>query len=60
MARPVLTSDGDQAHVAEATRRNTKALIFGLFAGKKFQDLKPNERDDLLKAVAIKLGLIEE
>jgi hypothetical protein len=30
------------------------------FVGKTFASLTPVERDDLLKAVAIKLGLIEE
>jgi len=40
----------------QQVRKNTKEL----FQGKAFDDLNPQEKDDLLRALAIQTGLIEE
>lgn len=47
----------------EAKRKATKAALDsakGSFEGKVFGDLNGQEKDDLLKALAIRAGLIEE
>ncbi len=65
MSRPAITSKDDAATPRKAAamdhRRRVKDAdaVKARLQGKKFADLLPTEKDDLLKAIAIGLGYID-
>ena len=48
-----------QQRRADKVAADARRAAGAQFAGKTWTDLKPDDRDDLLKAVAIRLGIIE-
>jgi len=48
------------AQKAKRDLRDAERSLRSSFAGQTFADLTPPQKDDLLKAVAIRLGIIEE
>lgn len=65
MARPAITSKDAAATPRKAAAMDHRARVKDAAAiktslrGKKFSELLPREKDDLLKAIAIGLGYIE-
>ena len=65
MARPAISSKDAAATPRKAAAMDHRArvkdaeVIKARLQGKKFADLLPTERDDLLKAIAIGLGYID-
>lgn len=65
MARPSPTSKdtpptGKRAQaIADRQQRKDAEALRAQFAGKTFADLLPGEKDDLLKAIAIRLGILD-
>lgn len=60
MARPALLAKDQPEHQVKVAEKAILAESLAPFIGKPFEKLSPSEKDALLKAMALKLGLIRE
>lgn len=60
MARTALKTKDDPDHVTRVAKEQRKRARVKRHKSKKFEDLNATQKDELLKALAVRAGLVED